>query len=251
MRSKVRLLFTRRDGVDDEILDRRFAEEDARIAASFDGPLSFVHGFAVRDEQLHRIAAGAFDAADRPFDAMMEAIVPNGALPAILPVFEGLAGRLGDAIDPARSAGLAGTEHVIVPGTGPLFVLIANRRLPNFTHQGFLDYWLDYHGPFARANVPPETGMAYRQFHTDEAATALLLRHSGLAIGDFDGAAECFYRDEAALRDLMGRSEVVDQATVDEKHFVDHERCVTSLFAIGPEGLSFDTVFDFAQPYSG
>src|SRR3546814_18506528 len=30
----------------------------------------------------------------------------------------------------------------------------------------------------------------------------------------------------------MGRAEIVDEATEDEKEFVDHERCVTSVLAI-------------------
>jgi hypothetical protein len=62
-----------------------------------------------------------------------------------------------------------------------------------------------------------------------------LLRHTGLAIGDFDGAAECFYRDAATIREMMGRTEVVDEATEDEKKFVDHDRCVTCLFAVPAE----------------
>jgi hypothetical protein len=36
----------------------------------------------------------------------------------------------------------------------------------------------------------------------------------------------------------MSRTDVVDQATVDEKEFVDHERCVTSVLAITPGSTS-------------
>src|SRR3546814_17353031 len=86
-----------------------------------------------------------------------------------------LSARLHPLVDPTRSAALAGTEHIILPGDGPLLVLITNRRLPHFTHDGFIQYWLDYHGPFAREHTPPEVGLRYRQFHTDENATKDLL----------------------------------------------------------------------------
>lgn len=235
MRAKLRLLLTRHPGIGDALLAERFAKEEARIAAQLDKPLSFRRGFAIPDRDLHHIAAGAFDAAEHPFDAMLEVILPAGGLAHAASLFDGLADRISDVADPAASAALAGTEHVIIPGDGPIFVLINNRRLPSFSHAGFLDYWLAYHGPFAREHTPPDIAFGYRQFHTDEAATAELLRSSGIGIGDFDGAADCFYRDEASLRDLMGRNEIVDQATEDERTFVDHDRCVTCLLAVTPE----------------
>jgi hypothetical protein len=147
---------------------------------------------------------------------------------------DGFSESFGDIIDPVRSAALAGSEHVILPGAGPILVTIANRRLARFTHEGFIDYWLGYHGPFARKHTPPEIGLGYRQFHTNEPVTASLLARSGLAIGNFDGAAECHYRDEDAVRLLMGMSEIVDEATEDEKGFVDHARCITSVMNIMP-----------------
>src|SRR3546814_16172859 len=109
------------------------------------------------------------------------------------PLLSGLSARLHPLVDPTRSAALAGTEHIILPGDGPLLVPITNRRLPHFTHDGFIQYWLDYHGPFAREHTPPEVGLRYRQFPTDENATENLLVATGLEIGDFDGPAECYY----------------------------------------------------------
>src|SRR3546814_11310603 len=95
------------------------------------------------------------------------AIESDESLDVLIPLLSGLSARLHPLVDPTRSAALAGTEHIILPGDGPLLVLITNRRLPHFTHDGFIQYWLDYHGPFAREHTPPEVGLRYRQFHTD------------------------------------------------------------------------------------
>jgi hypothetical protein len=230
MRSKIKLLFRRRDGVDDARLEQRLAAEAARLEAATKEPLSFCRGYAVADAELLHIAAGAFDAADRPFDAMMEIVVPQKALDDVIDLLDGLGARLADYVDASASAALAGVEHVILPGSGPMFVLIANRRLPSFTHDAFLDYWLNSHGPFTRTHTPPEIGFRYRQFHTSVAPTNRLLAATGFMVGDFDGAAECFYPSAQSVRDLMGRTEIVDQATEDEIKFVDHDRCVTSVF---------------------
>jgi hypothetical protein len=239
MRSKIKLLFTRCDPTDDVTLEHALAREAGRLQTVFPGKLSFCRAYAVNDGELAKTAAGAFDAAARPFDAMIEVVTEgNEALLELIPWFDGLAKRLGDIVDAGASAALAGTEHVILPGAGPLLVLIANRRLPHFTHQGFIDYWLNYHGRFARDHTPPEVGLYYRQFHTDIEATQRLVRVSGLKIGDFDGAAECYYSNADCVRALMSRTDVVDQATVDEKEFVDHERCVTSVLAITAQSTS-------------
>jgi hypothetical protein len=238
MRSKIKLLFTRLNGIDDASLERTLARESGRLQAAFPGNLSFCRAYAVKDDELKQTAAGAFDAADRPFDSLMEVVVEDDSMSKLIPLFDGLASRLKDVVDATLSAALVGMEHVILPGTGPLLVLIANRRLPRFTHDGFIEYWFNYHGPFAREHTPPDAGLYYRQFHSDMNATQQLLCASGFKIGDFDGAAECYYPNAGAVRRLMSRTDVVDQATADEKEFVDHERCVTSVLAITPGSTS-------------
>ncbi|MDB5686938.1 MAG: hypothetical protein JWR77_1527 [Rhizorhabdus sp.] len=236
MRSKIKLLLTRRDGVTNGQIEARLAGICTDLVARASDDLSFLRAYAVPDADLYQTAAGAFDAADRPFDTLMDIILDGPGPERLVPLFDGMAATLADLIDPARSAALAGTEHPILPGNGPLLVIIANRRLPRFTHDGFIRYWIDYHGPFAREHTPPEVGLGYRQFHTDVAATEALLAGSGFAIGDFDGAAECHYRDAEAVRMLMGMQEIVDEATEDEKGFVDHRRCVTSVLDVAFDG---------------
>ncbi len=235
MRSKIKLLMTRRPGVTDAMLEAALAREIDAIAATSPTPLAVTRAYAITDEDLYRTAAGAFDGADRPFDTLMD-LACDGAVPPadLAKLLDGLGERLADLVDPAASSALAGTEHVILPGHGPLLVTIANRRLPDYTHEGFIRYWVDYHGPFAREHTPPDAGLYYRQYHTDEAATARLSAGTGFPIADFDGAAECYYPDEAAVRRLMTNDEVVDRATEDEKEFVDHARCVTCVMTISP-----------------
>lgn len=235
MRTKIKLLLMRRDGADEAALENALVHESERLRQEFSGKLDFCRAHRVRDDNLMHIAAGAFDAG-RPFDAMLELAVEGaGDFNSLIALCEGLVERLKALIEAAASAALAGTEHIILPGDGRLLVLIANRRLPSFTHAGFLEYWLDYHGPFAREHAPPEAGLFYRQFHTDEAATEKLMRATGFGVGNFDGAAECYYASAEGVRKMMGDTATVDQASDDERKFVDHQRCVTSVFAIAPD----------------
>src|SRR5690606_3406695 len=237
MRFKIKLLLASQPGSDEAALTAALATEVERLQQHCAGRLTPQVGFRLRDDEVARVAAGAFDEG-RPFDAMLEIVADAADFSALLDACEGFAQRLNDVVDAAGSVALAGSEHVILPGSGPLLVLIANRRLRALSHADFLEYWLDYHGPFAREHTPPEAGLRYRQFHTDEDATARLLRATGLGSGDFDGAAECYYANADAVRQLMGDTTTVDQATADEKKFVDHARCVTSVFTLSDDSLT-------------
>src|SRR3546814_9851379 len=93
------------------------------------------------------------------------------------PLLSGLSARLHPLVDPTRSSALAGTEHIILPGDGPLLVLITNRRLPHFTHDGFIQYWLDYHGPFAREHTPPRS-----EEHTSELQSLMRISYAVLCL---------------------------------------------------------------------
>jgi EthD domain len=239
MRSKIKLLLSRMRSVEDAALEAALAQEARRLQSLYSGKLTFCRAYAVDDAALAKTAAGAFDAADRPFDAMMEIVIEDShSLSELVPLLDGLSLRLADVVEAGASVSLGGTEHVILPGAGPLLVLIANRRLPRFTHEAFIDYWLNFHGPFARENTPKGLRFYYRQFHTDENLTRRLALATGLRVGDFDGAAECYYSNADDVRALMSRTDVVEQATVDEKEFVDHERCVTSVLAITADSTS-------------
>lgn len=230
MRTKIKLLFKLNEGVEATCLRAPLEAEMARLSTALAAPFSICVGKALADPAIHVIAAGAFDASAGPYDVMLEIIPAEGAIDEASMLLAGLADRLATWVDVEKSTALIGVEHVVLPGEGGVFVLIANRRLPHLDHQQFIDYWFGFHAEFTRTHTPPEIGMRYRQFHTDDARTQELLASTGFKVGDFDGAAECYYPDEAALRSLMAISEIVDEATEDEVKFVDHERCVTTVF---------------------
>src|SRR3546814_18189602 len=112
MRAKVKLLFTRLEGVKDASIDEALRAESNELDRRFPGRLSHCRAYLVQDEALERTAAGAFDAADHPFDAMWEvAIESDESLDVLIPLLSGLSARLHPLVDPTRSAALAGTEH--------------------------------------------------------------------------------------------------------------------------------------------
>jgi hypothetical protein len=232
MPRKIKLLLAGRTGATAGLRAAVDAEW-TRLHTAFPGALSHLTAIRRDDPELVRIAAAAFDEGPQDWSAMLEVRVGDEALLApLIQCLAGLSGRLAAFVDSDRSTVMLGTEHVVIPGGGPIFVLIANRRLPHLTHEKFLRVWEDSHAPFTISNVPPEIGMRYRQFHNDPAAAADVAGTLGLKAENFDGAAECYYRDEAALRELMGRTAVVDLATEDERTFVDHHGCVVAVFDI-------------------
>lgn len=230
MQTKIKLLFTVKEGVDTARLRAPLEAEVDRINAALDAPVGILVGKAVDDPALHVIAAGAFDPSQGYFDVMLEIILPDDAVDRATTLLTGLADRLAGLVDRTRSSALVGSEYVVLPGDGGTFVLIANRRLSHLTHDEFIAYWQGFHAEFTRTHTPPEIGMRYRQFHTDVARTEALSAATRFQVSNFDGAAECYYPDDASLRSLMAISEIVDEATVDEVKFVDHQTCVTTVF---------------------
>ena len=230
MRSKLKFLLALAPGASTQALDAGLRAAETRILSAQPG-IGVLRATRVDDATLQKIGAGAFDAAE-PLDAQFEIISTHADPAALVPLADALRESLAGLVDPARSVALAGQELQVSTGDGLLLVTIANRRLPQFDHAGFIDYWRNNHSEFAQGNVPPEVGLGYRQFHTDEAATQDLLAITGFAIGDFDGAAECHYRDADGVKMLMGMEDVVARATEDERRFVDHARCATSVMMI-------------------
>jgi hypothetical protein len=208
------------------------AERD-RLDKEFPGQLDFVIGKRNGDRELELIAAGDFGVMPCDFDAIMEIVLKDEAV--LKPFAASMASfgqRFSKQIDAAKSTVMAGQEFVIIPGTGPSYVLICNRHLPHLSHDQFLQIWHDNHAPLAVNNGSADIGMRYRQFHNDIGKAADLAVGMGLGVQDFDGAAECYYDSGAIIRDLMAHEEIVEEATEDEKKFVDHDRCVTALFSI-------------------
>lgn len=143
----------------------------------------------------------------------------------------GLSERLRPLIDPASSAAVVGTEHVIMPGSHKLFLVMALRRLPKFSRAAFADYWGDHHASEVSNTVSDLPG--YRQFHADEAASRNAAKAAGLTIDDFEGTAEGYYRTMDEFLEIMARPEVAADAG-----FIDHSRSVMWLYELAPEQMN-------------
>lgn len=137
----------------------------------------------------------------------------------------GLAERLEPTIDPALSAAIVGTEHVIIPGSHPLLLVMALRRLPHWSRQEFHDFWISDHGTQVSESVADLQG--YRQFHADEDATRRAAKAAGLSIDDLEGTAEGYYQTIDVFLEIMAKPEVAADAG-----FIDHSRSVMWLYEL-------------------
>jgi hypothetical protein len=110
-----------------------------------------------------------------------------------------------------------------------LTLVFALHRLPSLSSEQFHDYWLNKHAEVGRA-VPGLQG--YRQFHANQEATKAAAEAVGVALSDFEGAAEGFYRSLKDFLEIMSKPEVAADAIEDEKKFIDHSRSVIGLYHV-------------------
>jgi hypothetical protein len=162
------LLLRLREGQSPNLLEARLASEGQTIRSRLSGE-------GCRQLRAIRIADDPFasteheDSVGTGFDAVLQvAMRPDADAALLVGAVKGASERLGDWIDPSRSAALIGQQHVIVPGEGPIWLVYAIRRLPELTREAFLDHWLHKHADIARA-VPGLTG--YCQVHADPEAS--------------------------------------------------------------------------------
>jgi hypothetical protein len=202
------LLLRLREGQSPNLLEARLASEGQTIR-------SRLSGMGCRQLRAIRLADDPFastehgDSVGTGFDAVLQvAMRPDADAALLVGAVKGASERLGDWIDPSRSAALIGQQHVIVPGEGPIWLV-------------FLDHWLHKHADIARA-VPGLTG--YCQVHADPEASRAAAEAAGFSIADFDGAAECCYADVGQFLAQMAEPEVSSRALEDEKLFIDHDR---------------------------
>jgi hypothetical protein len=162
------------------------------------------------------------------FEVFFELGGPDIPLPSLVSAVAGLGDRLGSTINPAQSAALVGTEHVIVPGSHPLLLVMALYRLPQWTRQQFHDFWRNDHAEEVNESVADLQG--YRQFHADETATRDAAAAAGLRIDDLEGSAEGYYQDLDVFLEIMARPEVAADAG-----FIDHSRSVMWLYELAAD----------------
>ena len=228
-RNKVQLLFSLGDGVSSGLLEGRLASEGQRVRELAPPGGRHRRAFRLPDDPTRQIAHGE-QMADAPlsFDAVFE-LSSDDDLDRLISAVQGVGKAVEQWTVPERSAAIAGTEHVIVPGQRPLLLVFPLRRLESLTSEQFHDYWLHKHAEVA-LDVPGLQG--YRQFHADAAASAAAAAAAGVGISDFEGAAEGYYQDIDAFLEVMSKPEVAADALEDEKRFIDHARSVIGLYRI-------------------
>jgi hypothetical protein len=230
MYKKVQLLFHLDENKPLNLFEEKLASEARLIQASL--PKGTSQLTAIRpgeDPTRNTVHSKEVASVVESFDAVFEVGAESGDLKQLAFALRELIGHLDGWIDPSRSAVVAGTEHVILPGDEPFLLVFAIRRLPSLTVKAYHDYWLNKHAEVAR-RVP--VLRAYRQFHADEDATEEAGKILNIGITDFNGAAQGYFRDIKDFLEIMAQPEVTTDALEDEKKFIDHSRSAFGLYRV-------------------
>jgi len=135
-----------------------------------------------------------------------------------------LLGEAGWPLDtplPGDALLLHGTQHLVVPGSGNIVVVMLVKRKAGLTPQQFRRRWLEGHAPFGLA-----TGAAgYRQLHPEHPPDD----------DSFDGAGMVFFRDRDHVSWVRSGPAVAQAATRDEMAFIDHGRSMLAMFRFRPD----------------
>jgi uncharacterized protein (TIGR02118 family) len=106
-------------------------------------------------------------------------------------------------------------------------LVFALRRLPTLSRDEFQRYWLEHHGPLVRSHAETLGIRRYVQVHSLPGEMQVALRASRDAPEEFDGVAELWFDDLAALG-LSVTTEAGRAASAalleDERRFIDHAR---------------------------
>jgi len=100
-------------------------------------------------------------------------------------------------------------------------------RRGDLSHEEFLDYWQNSHGPFFMKNRTIMRAKKYVQSHTITSPLNDGMKDSRGMLDEFDGVAEVWFDSEADLMEAMGSAEMQEfQETLllDEKNFIDHSK---------------------------
>jgi hypothetical protein len=121
------------------------------------------------------------------FDAVFELNAPDpGSHPQLVAALGEFRAAAGHLVDGARTAAAAGTDVVIVEGTGPVHLVYGMRRKADTSHEEFSRFWEQQHTTVARF-TPGLAG--YRQLHADPALSKTAADAAGVGLCDVDGVA--------------------------------------------------------------
>lgn len=209
-------LFKRRDDVDRQELLRCWRDVHAPLVAGLPGVRRYI-----QDTVL------TVPGSDAPYDGVEEIWVDDESVLDGLPHYaadaEAARAGIGGLIDAARSVTLRTTDHVVHAGRPigredalPKRMTFFKRK-PGLGREDMLRYWRGTHGPLA-ASVP-----GLRRY----VQSALLPAACVSAEPRFDGAAQIWIEDDAALRALVNSKLFRESVKPDEANFVDTSTVLT------------------------
>jgi hypothetical protein len=230
MNNKIMLLLTQNPDERPGILEPYLASEGQHIRGKLPKGARHLRSFHLADDPTQQIAhASEMQKSPPAFDAIFEVAAADATWDQLIRAVDGIGDRLGGLINLSKSAVIAGTEHVIIPGEQALMIIFALRRLDALSSMEFHDYWLHKHSQVA-LEVPNLKG--YKQFHADPAATARAAEALGVGIKDFEGTAEGSFESLDDFLKIMSSPEVAQRALEDEKKFIDHSRSSIGLYHV-------------------
>jgi hypothetical protein len=155
-------------------------------------------------------------------DAILDLTVAEGALPALIEAAEGMAKRIGPALDTTTSAVVAGDVHLLLDGVGDFQLFYCMRRIDGVTHDEFSQFWLSQHSAHGLA-TPGLKG--YLQLHADLDASVAAAAAVGVEVADLDGVAlEWFSTMDAFIAAVTASPSHGKAAKSSESAFNDIER---------------------------
>jgi hypothetical protein len=211
----------RRDGLtQDEFRDAWRSLHAPRVldSAAFSRVRRYVQNDAILEPGIEAFAVSAFDGVGELWFDSADDLAATLADPSVGAVVEPSLDRFTDR---AAQILVAAEESIQFDrGFGTVKFLGLSRRPAGFTHEEWVRYWIDVHGPMAH-DIPEFTRYYGRYVHNyvvsvDAAATA--------STEDYDGVVEEWVRSVDDFAACLKEPRYLDTVRPDEQKFVDIAR---------------------------
>jgi len=174
----------------------------------------------VEDDPLSGLMAQRGKAAS--IDSVFEATLAEGQSPYdLIPCADGLMSHFEGLVEPASSALLAGTAHLIIEGTGNVFIALAARRDPGISVGDMRRWWLEQHAPLVKRIVRPQSN-SYEQLHVDRDLSRRASEAAGFVFEPYDLFDTVTYDVVSDFVQVLSNEEISRQLYEDEIGHIDH-----------------------------
>jgi hypothetical protein len=193
-----------------EALKDRIGGENASIRTA-------IH---MEDDPLSLLTAQRGEAV--PIDSVFEFTLAEGQSPhELITCAEGFMSHFEGLVDPVTSAVLAGAAHLVIEGTGSIFIALAGRRDPGISVGDMRKWWLGQHAPLVQKLVRPQSN-SYEQLHVDRDLSQRASEAAGFAYEPYDLFDTITYDEVSHFVDVLSKEDVSRQLYEDELGHVDH-----------------------------